>query len=427
MRVPQVFHIEDLEGFKSRAVKWASQFQHAVCLDSNGHRQAYSSFDFLVAADATEVHTSDHRDAFEKLKNFTDGDGDWCFGFLGYDLKNGLEDLHTRHGGTVIFPDLQFFRPRRLMILRGHSLELLYPESEEATAIADLETILNSADPDLMTSKLKVKSVLSASEYCQSVLEMQRRIALGDIYEANFCMEFTAYGKLDPVSAYLSLNAISQAPFAAFLKTDGKFLLCASPERYLRKEGDQLVSQPIKGTAARSNDKKIDGDNADSLSRDPKERSENIMIVDLVRNDLSRTAAQGSVRVEELCAVHTFKQVHQLISTIGSRLGANHSGIDALRTTFPMGSMTGAPKISAMQIIDALEQTRRGIYSGAVGYFTPDGDFDFNVVIRSIVYDDEAQIVSFHVGSAITHLSIPAREFDECIVKAAAMIRVLGG
>ena len=161
------------------------------------------------------------------------------------------------------------------------------------------------------------------------------------------------------------------------------------------------------------------------LATDIKERSENVMIVDLVRNDLAKTAIKGSVEVEELCKVYTFDQVHQMISTVISQVSDQVHPVDILKTTFPMGSMTGAPKISAMKIIETLEETKRGLYSGAVGYFTPEGDFDFNVVIRSILYNSSKKYVSYSVGGAITAKSDPLSEYEECLVKAKAMRQVL--
>jgi para-aminobenzoate synthetase component 1 len=221
------------------------------------------------------------------------------------------------------------------------------------------------------------------------------------------------------------LNQISASPFAAYFKKNQHYLLSASPERYLKKEDEKVISQPIKGTAKRNFDLELDEQNKIELQNNPKERSENIMIVDLVRNDLSHTATKGSVQVEELCQIYTFKQVHQMISTIVSEVENTTSPIEILRTTFPMGSMTGAPKISAMQIIEELEETKRGLYSGAVGYFTPTGDFDFNVVIRSILYNSKNQYLSFSVGSAITSQAIPEMEYEECLLKAKAMFEVL--
>ena len=202
-------------------------------------------------------------------------------------------------------------------------------------------------------------------------------------------------------------------------------MLCASPERYLRKEANKVISQPIKGTAKRFSDETLDNNSKIALEQNPKERAENIMIVDLVRNDLSHTAIKGSVAVEELCGIYTFEQVHQMISTVVSTVENSVSPVEILRTTFPMGSMTGAPKISAMNIIEELEETKRGLYSGAVGYFTPENDFDFNVVIRSILYNAREKYLSFSVGSAITSQSIPEQEYEECLLKAKAMFEVL--
>ena len=239
-------------------------------------------------------------------------------------------------------------------------------------------------------------------------------------------MEFFANdAKIEPLAIYQKLNEISEPPFAVYFRNNTQHLLSASPERYLRKEGTKVISQPIKGTAKRSVDTNEDEQSKLNLVHNEKERSENIMIVDLVRNDLSQTATKGSVQVEELCQPYTFKQVHQMISTVISEVEPSTSPIEILRTTFPMGSMTGAPKISAMQIIEELEETKRGLYSGAVGYFTPTNDFDFNVVIRSILYNATNDYLSFSVGSAITSLSDPAMEYEECLLKAKAMFEVL--
>jgi para-aminobenzoate synthetase component 1 len=204
-----------------------------------------------------------------------------------------------------------------------------------------------------------------------------------------------------------------------------KYIMSASPERYLKKENETIISQPIKGTAKRSDNPKEDDKLKEDLLKDEKERSENIMIVDLVRNDLSKTAIKGTVRVEELCKIYSFDQVHQMISTVTSKVEETTNPIDIIKSTFPMGSMTGAPKISAMKIIEALEKTKRGVYSGAIGYFTPDNNFDFNVVIRSILYNATRQYVSYSVGGAITAKSNPLKEYEECLVKAKAMRTVL--
>ena len=248
----------------------------------------------------------------------------------------------------------------------------------------------------------------------------------GAIYEANLCMEFYAENTtINPLEIYQKLNAISKPPFAGFFKNHQQYLMCASPERYLRKQNNKVISQPIKGTAKRFFDIVLDENSKTELATNPKERAENIMIVDLVRNDLSNTAVKGSVVVEELCAIYSFEQVHQMISTVVSNVENTTSPVKILRTTFPMGSMTGAPKISSAKIIEELEETKRGLYSGALGYFTPNNDFDFNVVIRSILYNAQNKYVSFSVGSAITSSAVPEQEYEECLLKAKALFEVL--
>ena len=224
---------------------------------------------------------------------------------------------------------------------------------------------------------------------------------------------------------YHNLNEISKPPFATFFKSEHQYLLSASPERYLKKIGNKIISQPIKGTAKRSNSKTEDTRLKAALKTDPKERAENVMIVDLVRNDLSRISQKGTTEVEELCGVYSFKQVHQMISTISTQAPEESHPVDIIKNTFPMGSMTGAPKIAAMEIIEKEEESKRGLYSGSVGYFSPTGDFDFNVVIRSILYNQKQKYVSFSVGSAITSLAKPETELEECLLKAKAMRQVL--
>jgi para-aminobenzoate synthetase component 1 len=290
----------------------------------------------------------------------------------------------------------------------------------------DLDAINLLSDFSIEHSEIKIQQRISKENYLSKVTKMLEHIQLGAIYEANFCMEFYAENtKIDPLEIYKKLNSISEPPFAVYFKNNEQFLMSASPERYLKKEQEKVISQPIKGTAKRFSDSNLDKKSKLGLSENPKEHSENIMIVDLVRNDLSKTATKGSVAVEELCEVYSFKQVHQMISTVVSSVAHTTSPIEILRTTFPMGSMTGAPKISAMNIIETLEETKRGLYSGAVGYFTPNGDFYFNVVIRSILYNAKNQYVSFSVGSAITSLSDPEKEYEECLLKAKAMFEVL--
>ncbi len=279
---------------------------------------------------------------------------------------------------------------------------------------------------DKKSSTISIKSRVSKKEYLAKIDTIQKHITRGDSYEVNFCMDyFSENTLLDPKEVYRKLNRISKPPFACFFRQKNHFLMSASPERFVKKEGVKIISQPIKGTLKRGENAKEDAKLIRQLENDPKERAENIMIVDLVRNDLSKTAIKNSVQVEELCRVYSFKQVHQLVSTVVSSVKNSERPVSILKTLFPMGSMTGAPKIATMKIIEVLEESKRGIYSGSIGYFTPNGDFDFNVVIRSILYNAKKEYVSFSVGGAITAKSNPNAEYEECLLKADAMIKTL--
>ena len=428
MRTKQVHQISEVSRIKQQLLQWAQQFEEVVWLDSNNYPDKYSSFDAVLAVEAFTAVKTDFHEAFEKLQEYQQITADWIFGYLTYDLKNATEDLSSDNHDGLRFPDLYFFQPKKLFLLKGDQLEVHYLRMVDDEITDDLKEIFATEEgeaPGIPKSTV-VQSKIDRTAYLEKAQKMLDHIHRGDIYEANFCQEFYAENaELDPLETFRRLNAISNPPFAAFLRLDQYFLLSASPERYLKKTGKQIISQPIKGTASRAADPEADARLAEDLSRDPKERSENIMIVDLVRNDLSRTAAKGSVRVEELCGVYSFRQVHQLISTVSSTLAEGIPAVEVLRSSFPMGSMTGAPKISAMKIIEELEETRRGLYSGALGYFSPEGDFDFSVVIRSILYNQKEGYVSFSVGGAITAKSDPEKEYEECLLKARAMREVL--
>jgi para-aminobenzoate synthetase component 1 len=413
--------------FKQQLVAWGQQFREITFLDSNLFSDEFSSFDCVLAVDAFTSIKTDYHNAFEDLKQYQQTTKDWLFGSLSYDLKNDVEQLQSNNYDGLDFPDVYFFQPKKLFLLKGNQLEIQYLNMCDDEVENDFDEINNFVlNSDVTSSAVVLQQRISKQSYLEKVSKLQEHIHHGDIYEANFCMEFFAENAvINPLEKFLKLNAISQAPFTVFFKNSKQFLLSASPERYLKKEGENLISQPIKGTAKRFSDPIEDEKSKNNLAQDPKERAENIMITDLVRNDLSRTAQKATVVVKELCGIYSFLQVHQMISTITSKIDPQYSAVDALRTTFPMGSMTGAPKLSAVKIIEELEETKRGLYSGAVGYFSPNGDFDFNVVIRSILYNQENRYVSFSVGSAITSLSIPESEYDECLLKAKAMLEVL--
>jgi len=407
---------------------WSQQFDNVVWLDSNGHNQKFSNYDAVLAVDAFTSIQTDYYSAFSDLKEYQTITNDWIFGYLSYDLKNDVEHLKSSNYDNLEFPDLCFFQPKKLFLIKNNILEIHYLKFVEDEVKGDLIQINQISKPtnQQSDSDIKIKLRIHKDKYFEKINKMQSHIHRGDIYEANFCQEFYAENTtIKPVETYLKLNDISNPPFATFLKCDDKYVMSASLERYLKKNGKTVISQPIKGTSKRSDDIIVDKQLIENLLADEKERSENIMIVDLVRNDLSKLAVKGSVRVDELCKVYTFKQVHQMISTIISEVEDSLNPVDIIKATFPMGSMTGAPKISAMKIIETLEETKRGVYSGAIGYFSPTGDFDFNVVIRSILYNATQQYVSYSVGGAITAKSDPIKEYEECLLKAKAMRTVL--
>lgn len=427
MRTSKKITLTDIKKFKANILAWAQQFDKVVWLDSND--ATTSNFDSLIAVDVYSEIKCDTNNSFEKLKEYQQTTNDFIFGYLGYDLKNDVEKLHSNNFDGLHFPDLYFFQPKKLFFISGNTLEIKYLDNYKGEITSDLEEIRHYDEErrsNLSTGEIKIKLRIHKDEYFSKINKILAHIHRGNIYEVSFCQEFFAENStINPLKVYQELNTISSSPFATFLKLDDKFLLSASPERFLKRTANTVISQPIKGTIKRGENPSEDKKLIAQLENDKKERAENIMIVDLVRNDLSKTAIKGSVQVSELCKVYTFKQLHQLISTVVSEVKTETNSVDIIKSLFPMGSMTGAPKIAAMKIIEDLEETKRSLYSGAVGYFSPRGDFDFNVVIRSILYNRSEKYISYSVGGAITAKSIPEKEYEECLLKAKAMREVL--
>lgn len=389
----------------------------------DGNSSESNSFDWMLAVGAVDTVSVGTENAFEELQFFYDKHKDWVFGSLSYDLKNGLEKLQSTHSDSIQFPALHFFLPEYLFIYQNEKLAIYKHASVSEFDLSILKSPIEFSEIPL-TQLLKNK--VSKNKYITNVNLIKDHIQRGDIYEMNYCQEFYAEKtEFNPFETFALLNAISKAPFSCYYKVGAKYLLSASPERYLKKTGPKILSQPIKGTSKRGGDVEEDERLKKELYEDQKERSENVMIVDLVRNDLSKIAKKNSVTVEELFGIYTFDQVHQMISTISCELDEQTSLKEIFEATFPMGSMTGAPKISAMKLIEKFEETKRGLYSGAVGYISPTGDFDFNVVIRSIQYNALNKYLSFMVGGAITIGSDAELEYQECLVKAKAIFEVL--
>lgn len=435
------FPLDDASAWKKRLLHWAAAHEVAVYLDSNQALSAYATWECLVGAGSVQELACLAGTAFADLHHFLGDEGsDWAFGFLAYDLKNEVECLQSSRPDGLGLPDLMFFQPDTVAGIRQGQLEIHTLTDSPHDLYHHLLRVPLSADYMADTATpVHLRPRLSKPDYLEAVEAIRQHIIEGDVYEMNMCQEFFAEGAaLDPLPVFERLNALAGAPFSAFMRWRDRYLLCASPERFLKKMDRQVVSQPIKGTRRRGKDSAEDERVRQELAASEKDRAENVMIVDLVRNDLARHCQPGSVRTEELFGIHTFQTVHQMISTVSGTLlsgeALSSAGSDALPQrlavlcdAFPMGSMTGAPKVMAMQLIEQYERTRRGLYSGSVGYFDPEGDFDFNVVIRSILYEAQTGYVSVQVGGAIVYDSDPEQEYEECLVKAEAMRRALAG
>lgn len=356
-------------------------------------------------------------------------ENNWKIGFVSYDYKNNIEELTSNHTDNIGFDEEFFFTPELLFQISQNTIEVLYNEAiyAEEKILEIVNEVGNSKIIISSNIAIKTQPKITKQTYLDNVEHLKSHIQQGDIYEINYCQEFYANEvEINPIELYFKLNRKSPTPYSCFVKHNHNYLLSASPERFIKKQGNKISSQPIKGTIKRGATLEEDEGLKNQLKTDPKERSENIMIVDLVRNDLAKIAQRNTVKVDELCEIYTFPQVHQMISTISAELKKEVDFKQIIHALFPMGSMTGAPKIRAMELIEQYETSKRGLYSGTVGFIKPNGDFDFNVVIRSILYNASSKNLSYFVGGAITSLSVPEKEYEECLLKAKAINEVLG-
>ncbi len=325
--------------------------------------------------------------------------------FINYDYKNSIESFPDKQNNPLQFPEQLFIEVEKIIEFKEFNLDFT----------------------EIQQQPIKIKPTVTKEDYIKKVNALKQHIQQGDIYEINYCITFEANDAvINPLSVYEKLNAISKASYSALAKFDSHYIISSSPELFLTKKGNTLITKPIKGTAKRGLTTLEDDVIKQYLQNNLKERTENIMIVDVARNDLSRIAKKGSVKVDKLCDIESYLQVHQMVSTVSCELKDDTRFETIIQATFPMASMTGAPKIKAMQLIDEYELYNRGPYSGALGYIDENGDFDLNVLIRSIFYDEEKQYLSFTVGSAITAMCNPEDEYEECLLKAKAMMQVLG-
>ena len=421
MRKEVFFKIDSSEEFRQKALVWATSFNTFLYLSGNNHQNKFGVFPDLLAADAVSNFSSTVN-TFEQLYNNSTEKKDFLFGHLCYDLKNEIEDLSSNHKDHLNFPLCYFFQPKHIIYFQNDGVTISSDQPEEV-----YRAIINTElSEDVSHLAIEVKTRVSRENYLDKVEKIKHHLVEGDIYELNFCMEFFAEeAHIDPLSVFLKLNKLSPMPFASFYRVQDNYLLCCSPERFIKKEGSRLISQPIKGTARRDSDPVKDELIKEELRHSEKERAENMMIVDLVRNDLARSSKPGTTKVDELFEIYTYNQVHQMISTISSELKDGLPFTEAIKNASPMGSMTGAPKIKAMELIETYEESYRGLFSGAVGFITPQQDFDFNVVIRSVLYNSVNKYLSFQTGSAITYDSDAEKEYEECQLKAKAILQVL--
>ena len=386
----------------------------------------YLEYEFLFGVGAHKICCPENN-SFEKLKHFYKQNKDWMFGYFSYDLKNEIESLSSNNLDNLEFPSLYFFIPKIVFTMKEKILYIdTFTDKKETNSI--VEEIENQYCDEGFFGGLKIQKRESELEYLEKIKQIKAHIKRGDIYELNYCQEFFSENvDINPEALFRRLNKKAKAPFSAFLSLEDKYLICSSPERFLRKDNQKLLSQPIKGTRKRSSKKEIDFQLQTDLLNSTKDKSENVMIADLVRNDLSKYAEKASVKVEELFGVYPFEQVYQMISTITAELSTKYHFVDAIKGAFPMGSMTGAPKKKAMELIEKFEITKRGLFSGSVGYIKPNSDFDFNVVIRSILYNSTKKYLSVMAGGAITDKSLPKDEYEECLVKIKAILEIASG
>ena len=419
------YQLESISFF-NLLLEWAQQFNTISYLQSNDYYKnnlslfSYHKYDFVLAFNNTE-NAKTECFKYNQLALYLKNVKDWLFGYFSYDLKEELFNLQTDNKDYLLFDKLYFFRPDIVVTSLNNKIILeARMDIDIPSFILDVESY--SSNNSIRRQNVKFKSRVSKQNYIESVNSIKSQIQYGNIYEMNYCQEFfDDNSEINAWQTYKKLNSISPTPFSAYFKQSNRYLLSASPERFITKVKNKIISQPIKGTIKKTDNPTENLTLIKDLKNNPKEQAENVMIVDLVRNDLSQIAKKGSVKVEELFGIYPFKQLYQMISTISAEKSERSSSVDVIKTNFPMGSMTGAPKLSAMKFIDKYEITKRGLYSGSVGYFSPSGEFDFNVVIRSLLYNESNKYLSYTVGSAITIQSDAELEYEECLLKAKAI------
>ncbi|WP_373520440.1 anthranilate synthase component I family protein [Aquiflexum sp.] len=409
------FHLSSNHQFVRQLICWADlHYTYVGFFDHNDIKYPYGGFQriLLAAHQAFDLEVANQWFGKKEMA-----------AMLSYDYKNKIEKLQSNNPPPLNCPDSIFFIPEIKIEILVDQVIIHHPDPQRI-----FDEICDFKLDSFKNSSLEINPLTSRKTYFKNVKAIQNNIVEGDMYELNYCMGFEFCGKTwNSVQGFFDLMEKSPMPFSAFFKSESDYLICASPERFLKKIGDKLIAQPIKGTIKRGKNELEDALLKEKLLNSEKERAENLMIVDLMRNDLSRISQIGSVKVEELFGVYPFSRVHQMISTVSSTFSQSKSLLEIIHATFPMGSMTGAPKIKCMELIDQYEDFKRGWFSGTLGYIDAAGYFDLCVVIRSIVFDKDSGKGYFAVGSAITYDADAAYEYEECLLKASAIVEVLQG
>ena len=408
-------------------LNWSAKFQFVAAFHPQQiERYPFGAFPKCIAVGSKKLKLEEPY--FQSLKDYLQKNS-YCrlFGYLGYDLKNEVEKLESQNPSAIDWDPMFFFIPDCVLFFEENKLIIHTEKKDYFHKEILLALSNNSIEHEQLSSIKNLKVWTSKEQYVETVNKLRKHIEEGDIYEINYCINFSAaIENLNPLHLFQDLCKYSPAPFASFLKVGEKYIVSASPERFLKLKENKIISQPIKGTARRGRTDLEDKERKKLLAESEKERAENMMIVDLVRNDLAKSSESGSVKVDEIFGIYSFQQVHQMISTISSYKNKDLHASDVIKNAFPMGSMTGAPKIRAMQLIEAYENSKRNVFSGSIGYFNGENEFDFNVLIRSVYYDESTKTINYQVGSAITYDSDAEAEYEECLLKATAIEKALG-
>ena len=422
----QVFLLDNPNLFKVQILHWMNQFEVCTFLDTHAYTSPYAAIDCIAAIHPISYISLEKVDPAALNAFIQENKGSWIFAHFNYEYHNITKSNNKTN--LTGFPLAYLYTPAVTIELKEKRVTIESVHDNPQVIFDQIYALdfLSLGHP-LPSTSTTINPLVHKADYIENIHKILALIRRGDFYEINYCQAFeAALTNAHPVNVYTNLTEVSPTPFACFYKNATDYLLCASPERYLQKKGSRLISQPIKGTIKRNIQNEIEDKlQLETLQNSSKDKSENVMVVDLVRNDLSRICEQGSVAVSELFGIYTYPQVHQMISTITGSVNDKVSFSEILDATFPMGSMTGAPKKSVMETIDLLEPTKRGLYSGTIGYINPTGDFDFNVVIRSIFYNSQSGKANYQVGGGITIYSDPEKEYEECLLKAAAIKKVL--